>query len=154
MAIRAKKQRLVAERKGRKSADEFKLGDRVRVQDVATKKWNKSGVVQEAREADDGQSVSFIIKMDNGNESIRHRSHLKHDITREDRASPIRIRFIEEDATTSGKNSETDSDTDTDSSEKENSTVGVTTRSMARLHEPPCPESAAPSKSSLRKKSQ
>ena len=157
MAIRAKKQRLVAERKGRKSADEFKLGDRVRVQDVATKKWNKSGVVQEAREADDGQSVSFIIKMDNGNESIRHRTHLKHDVTREDRASPIRIRFIEEDAKTDGKVQDPDSDTDTDStpdsSEKENSTVGVTTRSMAKLHEP-CPESAAPTKSSLRKKSQ
>ena len=156
MAIRAKKQRRVAERTGRKSADEFKVGDHVRVQDVSTKKWNKSGVVQESREADDGQSVSFIILMDNGNESIRHRTHLKHDVTRYDRASAIRVRFTEEDAKTDGKVQDADSDGNSDStpdsSEKENST-GVTTRSMARLHEP-CPDSAAPSKSSLKKKSQ
>ena len=43
MHIRSRKQKKVAERKGRKSADKFKIDDHVRVQDVASKKWNKTG---------------------------------------------------------------------------------------------------------------
>ena len=81
---------------------------------------------------------------------------MKHDVTRYDRASAIRVRFDTEDANTDGKlqaaDSDGNSDSTTDSHEKENS-IGVITRSMAKLHEP-CPESAAPKRSSLKKKLQ
>ena len=81
---------------------------------------------------------------------------MKHDVTRCDRSSAVRVRFNEKDANNDRKSQDADSTENTDStpesSEKENYT-GVTTRSMARLHEP-IPDSAAPSKSSLKKKSQ
>ena len=38
MKIRSRKQKKTAERKGRKSADVFKMDDEVRVQDVSSKK--------------------------------------------------------------------------------------------------------------------
>ena len=40
-----------------------------------------------------GQNVSFVVKMDNGNESIRHKSHLKHDIGLNDRTEEVKVSF-------------------------------------------------------------
>ena len=35
----------------------------------------------EKREADDDQNTSFVIQMENGRETIRHRSHNHHNVT-------------------------------------------------------------------------
>ena len=43
MRIRARKQLETAKKKGSVSADIFKIDDEVRVQDTASKKWNKTG---------------------------------------------------------------------------------------------------------------
>ena len=51
------------------------------------------GEIKEAREGYDGQNVSFVVKMDNGNESIRHKSHLKHDIGSNDRTEEVKVQF-------------------------------------------------------------
>ena len=89
MKFRSTKQKKTAEKKGRKSADVFEVDHEVRVQDVASKKWNRAGKIIGARQADDGQNISFIVQMDNGHEAIRHRSHLKHNITRFQRFTDV-----------------------------------------------------------------
>ena len=82
MNIRARKQLEAAKKKGRVSADIFEVDNKVIIQDVSTKKWNKVGKIIEKREADDGQDISFVILMANGRETIRHRSHIRHNVTR------------------------------------------------------------------------
>ena len=75
------------------SADSFELGDDVRIQNMATRCWDKSGIIKEVRTADDGQEVSFIISLPNGRETIRHRSHLRHNITRYTCVTVTKVRF-------------------------------------------------------------
>ena len=72
MRIRSEKQQKAARKKGKMSSDTFELGDDVRIQNMATRHWDKSGVIKEVRTADDGQEVSFIISLPNGRETIRH----------------------------------------------------------------------------------
>ena len=43
MRIRSEKQQKAAKKKGKLSADTFELGDEVRIQNAATKRWDKSG---------------------------------------------------------------------------------------------------------------
>ena len=43
-----------------------------------TRKWKDSGTVEEARKADDGTENSFIIRLDTGGETLRHKGHLRH----------------------------------------------------------------------------
>ena len=74
MHIRACKQIGAAKKKGRTSSDVFELNDEVRIQDMNTKRWNKVGKITEKREADDKQNVSFVIEVENGCETICHRS--------------------------------------------------------------------------------
>ena len=82
MRIRAEKQLKMAKKQGRRSADEFKEGDSVHIQDMRSGRWNKSGVIEEVRQSDDGQSVSFIIGLPDGRKTICHRSHLRFNINR------------------------------------------------------------------------
>ena len=154
MHIRSRKQKKIAERKGRKSADIFEIDDHVRVQDVASKKWNKTGRIVETRQSDDGQNMSFVVLMDNGHETIRHRSHLKHNITRYERSTDVRVKFQEEDKSTCGKVPDADRVENEESTNEEAEpglSTGVTTRSMARKYEP-LPDSDAPTKSRLKKR--
>merc|ERR1711954_405340 len=75
------------------SADSFELGDDVRIQNSAMRPWDKSGVIKEVRQADDGQDVSFIISLPIGRETIRHRSHLRHNITQYTHVTDTKVRF-------------------------------------------------------------
>ena len=93
MKIRARKQKGMAEKKGRKSSDEFVVGDKVRVQDQNSKTWTKVGTIKAARKSDDEQDVSFIIDLENGRETIRHRSHMRHNVTRYTKIAETKVRF-------------------------------------------------------------
>ena len=42
---------------------------------------------------DDGQDTSFVITMGNGRETIRHRSHIRHNITRYTKVTDKRVTF-------------------------------------------------------------
>ena len=66
MKIRAAKQMKAAVKKGKMSADSFSVGDSVRIQDMKSKRWNRSGTIKESRTSNDGQEVSFVIQMENG----------------------------------------------------------------------------------------
>merc|ERR1711954_629177 len=87
------KQQKAARKQGDRSADTFEEGDSVRIQNMANSRWDKSGTIKEVRTSDDGQGVSFLISLPNGRETIRHRSHLRHNINRYTRISETRVRF-------------------------------------------------------------
>ena len=78
MESRHRQQVKLAEKQGRTSKDCFKAGDSVRLKVPKSGKWDKKGVVKEQRNAPDGKAYSFIVTMENGCESIRHKYHLKH----------------------------------------------------------------------------
>ena len=63
------------------------------MQDAASKKWNKTGRIVEKRQSDDGQDVSFVILMANGRETIRHRSHIRHNVTRYTKVTDKKVTF-------------------------------------------------------------
>ena len=65
----------------------------MQIQNMATRRWDKSGVIKEVRTADDGQEVSFVISLPNGREIIRHQSHLRHNINRYTRITETKVRF-------------------------------------------------------------
>ena len=94
--IRSEKRQKLASKKGRTSTDEFFIGQEVRVQDVVSKNWHKKGTIQESREADDGQETSFIIKMENGRLTTRHRCHIKPNVTRNSKVTDTKVRFSQE----------------------------------------------------------
>merc|ERR1711954_47017 len=90
---RSEKQLKMAKKQGRRSADEFKEGDSVRIQDMRSGRWNKSGIIEEVRISDDGQSVSFIIGLPDGRKTIRHRSHLRFNINRYSKVTDTKVKF-------------------------------------------------------------
>ena len=74
------------------SKDEFKIGDTVRIRNHVTGKWDSVGVIKEERGATGRDNTSFIIEMENGNEALRHNSHIRHKESRDSRRQP-QIRF-------------------------------------------------------------
>ena len=107
MKIRTEKQQKAEKKKGKLSADTFELGDEVCIQNAANKRWDKSGRIKEVRQSYDGQDVSFIFSLANGKETIRHRSHLRHNITHYTRVTDTRVRFnLQEDTEGENKNKE------------------------------------------------
>ena len=91
MEIRNKKGQQLSKKRGRKSVDIFRVGDPVRVQEM-----DKKGKITEIRSFEDGSQSSFTVKKNNGRYTLRHKSHVRHDITIEDRAVPCRVAFQEE----------------------------------------------------------
>ena len=82
----------VAEKLGRRSTDEFKVGDLVVAQNMRTLKWTIRGQVVECRTADDGTTRSFIIKTDTGRTTLRNSRHLKF------QAMKKNVRFADNDS--------------------------------------------------------
>ena len=74
---RHQKQLQIVDRLGRNSADDFKVGDDVLLQNVQTKKWDIVGTISEARFADDGQTISFFVTTADGAEYLRHKRLIK-----------------------------------------------------------------------------
>ena len=82
----------VAEKHGRRSTDEFKLGDQVLAQNMKTLKWTIRGQVVDCRTADDGSTRSFVIKTDTGRNTLRNSRHLKF------QAMKKNVRFADNDS--------------------------------------------------------
>ena len=76
--IRHDRQMKLAMAKGREAKDKFEVNDLVRVQCQVNKTWKKKGKIVDVRVSEDGSQQSFIIRMENGREAIRHKSHLRH----------------------------------------------------------------------------
>ena len=49
--------------------------------------------MKEKRVGDDGQDTSFVIIMGNGRETIRHRSHIRHNVTRYTKVTDKKVTF-------------------------------------------------------------
>ena len=75
---RSDHQMKVAKKLGRRSVDEFKIGDLVVAQNIRTGKWTIRGKVTEARTAEDGTTRSFIVETEAGKTTLRNSRHLKH----------------------------------------------------------------------------
>merc|ERR1712055_1271498 len=63
--------------KNKKNKILYKVGQRVRLQNVGTKDWDLKGTVERLRYADDGRVVSYYIMTDTNNLTTRHRRYLK-----------------------------------------------------------------------------
>ena len=77
IAKRSEVQKKVAEKLGRRSTDEFKLGDQVLAQNMKTLKWTIRGEVVDCRTAEDGSTRSFVIRTESGRSTLRNSCHLK-----------------------------------------------------------------------------
>ena len=66
-----------ADRLGRCSKDDFRVGDRVLCQDMKSMKWTIKGEVIESRKAEDGSVCSFIIRTEMGRTTLRNARHIK-----------------------------------------------------------------------------
>ena len=87
------KQIKLAEKKGRQSRDQFKEGDKVLLRDPKTKRWVTEGLIVGERNSDNGFPVSFVIELDTGHRTIRHKSHMRHCIKSDEKISERRIHF-------------------------------------------------------------
>ena len=76
---RHKKQKRIAEQKGRVSADTFELNDRVILQDPETRRWILKGTITKKREADDKSTHSFEILLDSGGTTMRNKRFIRHE---------------------------------------------------------------------------
>ena len=84
---RMEKQIKLAEKKGRQSRDEFKNGDKVLLRCPKTKCWVQEGLVVQERNSDNGFPVSFVIELDTGHRTIRHKSHMRHCVKSDEKIS-------------------------------------------------------------------
>ena len=80
IAKRSEMQQKTAEKLGRRSKDQFKVGDKVLCQNMKTMKWTIRGEVVESREAEDRSVRSFIVKTERGRSTLRNSRHLKFQI--------------------------------------------------------------------------
>ena len=94
--LRQWKREKLARRRGRTSKDVFKVNDPVRVQNPANKKWDIKGTVEEVRTHPNGEASSYVVRKNNGRRTIRHYSHIRHDVTADNKSEPSRITFQEE----------------------------------------------------------
>ena len=86
--MRMKKQIKLAERKGRQSKDKFNEGDKIVLRDPVTRRWSTEGLVVGERPSDNIMPVSFVIELQSGNRTIRHKSHMRHSVKSEEKIDP------------------------------------------------------------------
>ena len=85
---RQDREEMLAKGTGRMSADELKVGDKVRLRNHTRVKWDSVGVIKEERSANGKDNISFIIELENGNEALRHKAHLRHKECSDKRRQP------------------------------------------------------------------
>ena len=69
----------VESKKERKSKEEFKVGDKVILQEqTGRKQWIDVGVFEDIRPSDDGSHQSFSIALDRGGSCVRNKRFIKH----------------------------------------------------------------------------
>ena len=77
---RHEKQVALALSKGRSSAEQFQVDDKVVVQNHKTGRWSESGTIKESRTAEDGTTHSHVVSMEDGSEVLRNKRFIKHNI--------------------------------------------------------------------------
>ena len=70
-------QQKTAERLGRRSKDDFRVGDKVLRQDMKSMNGTIKGEVIESREAEDGSVRSFIVRTEMRRTTLRNSPHIK-----------------------------------------------------------------------------
>ena len=105
IAKREEAQKKTAEKLGRRSKDEFKVGDKVLCQDMRSLKWVIKGEILEGRTADDGSVRSFVIRTERGRNTIRNSRHIKFQAAK-------RVSFYEPDGDSGVSCPELSSDSD------------------------------------------
>ena len=68
----------IAKKKGRASTEEFRISDRVIIQDNNDHKWREVGTIVGERRADDQSIQSYEIKMDSGHIKLRNKRFIRH----------------------------------------------------------------------------
>ena len=68
----------LAQRRGHYNNDSFSVGNRVRIQDPFSRKWDILGVVLNEIAASDGSTGSYEVETDSGQVLVRNGSHIKH----------------------------------------------------------------------------
>ena len=76
MQNRALQHQKRVEKKGRKPKETYEIGERVLIQDVATRQWSKQGTVISLRQSQDGTVVSYLLDI-NGFETARRRKFMR-----------------------------------------------------------------------------
>ena len=92
---RMKKQIKIAEKKGRTSKDEFKNGDKIVVRDPISQRWCRVCLIIGERDLDNITPVSFIVELESGNRTIRHKSHMRHAVKTIKKVDSKRVRFMQ-----------------------------------------------------------
>ena len=89
MDNRARQHQLRVDKKGKTPKEMYEIGEKVLVQDVATRQWSKEGTVISIRTAMDGTVVSYVLDI-NGYETARHRKFLRKLVLPNDRDRELR----------------------------------------------------------------
>ena len=55
----------------------YEVGQRVRLQNIATRDWDLKGTIDRVRTADDGRVLSYDVLTDRNHMTTRHRRYLK-----------------------------------------------------------------------------
>ena len=76
MDNRARQHQLRVDKKGKTPKEIYEIGEKVLVQDLASKAWNKEATVIAIRTAIDGTIVSYLLDI-NGYETARHRKFMR-----------------------------------------------------------------------------
>ena len=75
---RGEKRQARVDKKGRTvgKKETFQVGEKVRIQDINTKKWTNGGETTNVRTTSDGTIASYEILTDNGTLTTRHRRYI------------------------------------------------------------------------------
>ena len=84
MDNRARQHQWRVDKKGKTPKEIYEVGERVLVQDMATRQWSKEGKVISIRTAVDGTVVSYLLDI-NGYETARHRKFMRKLVLPDDR---------------------------------------------------------------------
>ena len=76
MDARARQHQLRVDKKGKTPKEIYSVGEKVLVQDLVSKAWNKEATVIAIRTAMDGTVVSYLLNI-NGYETARHRKFMR-----------------------------------------------------------------------------
>ena len=103
------------------------------VQCPKSRLWRVRGKIVEAREGFDGKNKSFIVKLENGNESIRHKSHIKHDVGSNSRTEKVRVSFSDDVTVNKPPDDATAQNNPDDSSNSSSKPAFIMTRGRKRI---------------------
>ena len=62
----------------------FGINERVRVQCPKSKQWNLRGIIKEVRINEQGTICSYLVQLENGLDTVRHRRLLKRELPMND----------------------------------------------------------------------